>query len=101
MRIMNLIGVLGFDVDEVNEMCRDLGAVYYSSELGRELLYSMWKELIEKVPFHIEKFYGFYHVENNNCARFNEDIYKLKEQDRHSIFVLKITIVEQRTIYVM
>ena len=31
----NLIGLLGFDMDEVKEMCRDMGAVYYRRELGR------------------------------------------------------------------
>ncbi|HDR4513521.1 TPA: GNAT family N-acetyltransferase [Bacillus cereus] len=90
-----IIGVLGFDVDEVKK-CAEIWGPFIKAENWEEVALHMWKELIEKVPFHIEKFYGFYHVENNNCARLMKNLYA-KEQDRHSIFILN-NIVEQRII---
>ncbi|KZD30439.1 acetyltransferase GNAT family [Bacillus cereus] len=90
-----IIGVLGFDVDEVRK-CAEIWGPFIKAENWEEVALHMWKELIEKVPFHIEKFYGFYHVENNNCARLMKNLYA-KEQDRHSIFILN-NIVEQRII---
>ncbi len=92
----NLIGVLGFDVDEVKK-CSEIWGPFILSANWEEVALHMWKELIEKVPFHIEKFYGFYHVENNNCARLMKELYA-KEQDRHSIFSLSHSIVEERSI---
>ncbi len=90
-----IIGVLGFDVDE-GKRCAEIWGPFIKAENWEEVALHMWKELIEKVPFHIEKFYGFYHVENNNCARLMKKLYA-KEQDRHSIFILN-NIVEQRII---
>lgn len=81
-----IIGVLGFDVDEVKK-CAEIWGPFIIAENWKEVALHMWKELIEKVPFHIEKFYGFYHVENNNCARLMKDLHA-KEQDRHSILIL-------------
>ncbi|WP_237982647.1 GNAT family N-acetyltransferase [Bacillus thuringiensis] len=88
-----IIGVLGFDVDEVKK-CTEIWGPFIKAENWEEVAVHMWKELIEKVPFHIEKFYGFYHVENNNCARLMKDLHA-KEQDRHSILILN-NIVGQR-----
>ncbi len=82
-----IIGVLGFDVDEVKK-CAEIWGPFIIVENWEEVALHMWKELIEKMPFHIEKFYGFYHVENNNCARLMKDLHA-KEQDRHSILILK------------
>lgn len=39
-------------------MCRNMGP-FIKAENWEEVALHMWKELIEKVPFHIEKFYGF------------------------------------------
>ncbi|MGH0426156.1 GNAT family N-acetyltransferase [Bacillus pretiosus] len=82
-----IIGVLGFDVDEVKK-CAEIWGPFIIVENWEEVALHMWKELIEKMPFHIEKFYGFYHVENNNCARLMKDLHA-KEQDQHSILILK------------
>lgn len=92
----NLIGVLGFDVDEVKK-CVEIWGPFILSANWEEVALHMWKELIEKMPFHIEKFYGFYHVENNNCARLMKDLHA-KKQERHSIFSLSNNIVEERSI---
>lgn len=91
-----IIGVLGFGVDEVRK-CAEIWGPFIKAENWEEVALHMWKELIKKVPFHIEKFYGFYHVENNNCARLMKNLYA-KEQDRHSIFSLSHNIVEERSI---
>ena len=91
-----IIGVLGFDVDEVKK-CAEIWGPFIKAENWEEVALHMWKELIEKMPFHIEKFYGFYHVENNNCARLMKDLHA-KEQDQHSIFSLSHNIVEERSI---
>lgn len=91
----NLIGLLGFDVDEVKK-CAEIWGPFIIAENWEEVALHMWKELIEKVPFHIERFYGFYHVENNNCARLMRNLHA-KEQGRHSILVLN-NIVEHRII---
>ncbi|GAB6451478.1 MULTISPECIES: GNAT family N-acetyltransferase [Bacillus] len=91
----NLIGVLGFDVDEVKK-CAEIWGPFIKAEDWEEVALHMWKELIEKVPFHIEELYGFYHVENNNCARLMKNLHA-KEQGRHSILILN-NIVEQRII---
>lgn len=91
-----IIGVLGFDVDEVKK-CAEIWGPFIKAENWEEVAVHMWKELIEKVPFHIEKFYGFYHVENNNCARLMKNLHA-KEQDRHSIFSLSYNTVEERSI---
>lgn len=53
-----IIGVLGFDVDEVKK-CAEIWGPFIKAENWEEVALHMWKELIEKVPFHIEKFYGF------------------------------------------
>lgn len=91
-----IIGVLGFDVDEVKK-CAEIWGPFIKAENWEEVALHMWKELIEKVPFHIEKFYGFYHVENNNCARLMNKLHA-KEQGRHSIFSLSHNTVEERSI---
>ncbi|HDX9631603.1 TPA: GNAT family N-acetyltransferase [Bacillus cereus] len=85
-----IIGVLGFDVDEVKK-CTEIWGPFIKAENWEEVAVHMWKKLIEKVPFHIEKFYGFYHVENNNCARLMKDL-RAKEQDRHSILILNNSV---------
>ncbi|ALQ66315.1 GNAT family N-acetyltransferase [Bacillus thuringiensis] len=90
-----IIGVLGFDVDEVKK-CAEIWGPFIKAENWEEVALHMWKELIEKVPFHIEELYGFYHVENNNCARLMKNLHA-KEQGRHSILILN-NIVEQRII---
>lgn len=90
-----IIGVLGFDVDEVKK-CAEIWGPFIKAENWEEVALHMWKELIEKVPFHIEEFYGFYHVENDNCARLMKNLHA-KEQGRHSILILN-NIVEQRII---
>ncbi|PFR47304.1 GNAT family N-acetyltransferase [Bacillus cereus] len=92
----NIMGVLGFDVDEVKK-CAEIWGPFIIAEKWEEVALHMWKELIEKVPFHIEKFYGFYHVENNNCARLMKDLHA-KEQGRHSMFSLSHNTVEERSI---
>lgn len=92
----NLIGVLGFDVDEVKK-CAEIWGPFILSANWEEVALHMWKELIEKVPVHIEKFYGFYHVENNNCARLMKDLHA-KEKELHSIFRLSNSGVKQHTI---
>lgn len=92
-----IIGVLGFDVDEVKK-CAEIWGPFIKAENWEEIALLMWKELIEKVPFRIEKFYGFYHMENNNCANLMKSV-NAKEQDRHSIFSLSNNIVGQRIIY--
>ncbi len=81
-----IIGVLGFDVDEVKK-CAEIWGPFIIANDWKEVALYMWKELLKKMPFHIEKFYGFYHVENNNCARLMKDLHA-KEQDRHSILIL-------------
>lgn len=91
-----IIGVLGLDVDEVKK-CAEIWGPFIKAENWEEIALHMWKELIEKVPFHIEKFSGFYHVENNNCARLMKDLHA-KEQERHSIFRLSNSGVKQHTI---
>ena len=91
-----IIGVLGFDVDEVKKCVEILGPFIIAND-WEEVTLHMWKELIGKIPFHIEKFYGFYHVKNNNCARLMKVLHA-KEQDRHSIFSLSHNIVEERSI---
>ena len=91
-----IIGVLGFDVDEVKK-CAEIWGPFIITENWGEVALHMWKELIENVPFHIEKFYGFYHVENNNCAHLMKVLHA-KEQDRHSIFRLSNSGVKQHTI---
>ncbi len=91
-----IIGVLGFDVDEVKR-CAEIWGPFIKAENWEEVALHMWKELIEKVPFHIEKFYGFYHVENNNCACLMKDL-RAKEQERHSIFRFSNSGVKQHHI---
>ena len=57
----------------------------------------MWKKLIEKIPLHIQKFHGFYHVKNSNGIDFMKYL-QAKKQEKHSVLILKKTNVEQCTI---
>ncbi len=45
-------------MDEVKK-CAEIWGPFIIAENWEEVALHMWKELIEKVPFHIERFYGF------------------------------------------
>ncbi|HFJ9459367.1 TPA: GNAT family N-acetyltransferase [Bacillus cereus] len=91
-----IVGVLGFDIDEISESAEIWGPFIIASNWG-EIALSMWKKLIEKIPLHIQKFHGFYHVKNSNGIDFMKYL-QAKKQEKHSVLILKKTNVEQCTI---